>query len=99
MDEVEGADHSDGRAGAAPDTLIHRPDHVVSAGGEFRSRKMEPFHGVGREPPGDDGLPAHMLELVVVVVGKDLVLDLIPVRADRKTSLDQGDGAGIGARK
>ena len=40
-----------------------------------------------------------MLELVVVVVGKDLVLDLILVRADPEDLLDQGDGAGIGGQK
>ena len=97
VDQVEGADHGDSGSGIAFDTVVHRTDHIIPAGGKLGAGDVEPLHGMGRKTAGNDGLSGHVLQLVVIVVGKDLVLNLIPVRALLKDLFNKGNTARIGS--
>ena len=77
--------------------MVHRTDHIIPAGGKLGAGDVEPLHGMGRKTAGNDGLSGHVLQLVVIVVGKDLVLNLIPVRALLKDLFNKGNTARIGS--
>ena len=65
--------------------------HVVAANAQLHSGNVQPFHGAGREPAGDDRVGMDMFQLVVVSVQDDLIEQFVTVRPRKKDLLNQGD--------